>query len=141
MSKSFVDQCKKVYIDRIQTEWWDHIIMEFIASVKIIYQTPPAAGLRGRAITTAQYKMPELQHLRDFHELMLATPDFTIDIVARGLRQSLLCQCCSGIIDFDLDEPPIDTSTKCDEIWDWIDYGEQQDWKDYSCKVCGALGT
>jgi hypothetical protein len=117
------------------------IVLGFIASVKIIYQTPPVAGLRGKAITTAQRNLAELQHRQDFHELMQATPDFAIEIAAKGLAQSLWCASCSEYVYFGPVIPSVDERAKCKNIRDWIDYEKPQDWKAFMCRSCKQEGT
>ena len=145
MPQGLMNGCKTAYIDRIWDEWHEllflHIISEFIASIRIIYQTAPAAGLRGRAITTAQYKMHELQHRDDFKELMLATPEFAFDVAAKGLRQALWCQECCGYVEFEPYERPIGHPSQCHKVWDWIDHGKPQDWRTFICRLCGKTGS
>ncbi len=141
MRDSLLDKCKAAYKDRIKD--WDSssdedMVLEFIASLRIIYQSAPAAGLRGRAITTAQYAMPVLQHRKDFHELMLATPEFAIDLATKGLRHVLWCKHCSKHMTFD---PSVAARDECKKIWDWIDHGRPQDWKAFQCKFCYRSGT
>ncbi|KAF7504600.1 hypothetical protein GJ744_002027 [Endocarpon pusillum] len=140
MPQSLMEACKAVYMESIWDEWLEslfpHLIPQFIASIRIIYQTAPAAGLRGRAITTAQFKMKDLQHRHDFKELVLATPEFAYDVAAKGLRQSLWCQECWGYVDFD----PYEHPAKYHKVWDWIDHGKPQDWSNFVCRLCGKTG-
>jgi hypothetical protein len=145
MNNSLVEQCKAAYVARIDLGLFgsgdEIIIREFIESVKVIYQSEPAAGLRGRAITTAQCHLADMQYRKDFHELMIATPEFAIDIAVKGFQQSLWCRTCSDYVVFEHHESPSAMRTKCDEMWDWIDYGKPRDWKTFACIFCEEKGT
>jgi hypothetical protein len=144
MPDTLVNDCKRAYIARVADMWNDFFLeemtIEFIDSVKIIYQMPPSAGLRGRATTTAQYSMVELQHRPDFRELMLSIPEFALDVATKGLRQALWCKSCATYMEFPEGQPPVANKTKCDKIWDWIDYAKPQDWTDFACRFCGEKG-
>lgn len=143
MPQGLMKGCKREYMGKIWNRWDNlhflHIIPDFIASIRIIYQTAPAAGLRARAITTAQYKLRELQPRQDFKELLLTTPEFACDVAVKGLRQALRCYCW-GHVDFGLHDQPIDTHD-CHEVWDWIDHGKEPDWSTFVCRYCGTRGT
>jgi hypothetical protein len=67
-----------------------------------------------------------MQHRQDFHELMIATPEFAIDMAVKGFQQSLWCRTCSDYVVFEQHESPSTMRTKCDEVWDWIDYGKHE---------------
>lgn len=145
MPVKLADQCKAAYDNRMSKIWWSrrskNYILEFIASVKIIYQTNPAAGLRGRAITTAQVDMNERQHEPDFLKMMRATPDFTFDVATKGLRQALWCNSCSACVSCTTQKPLVYGTTQSRKLWDWIDHGIPQDWKAFECKVCCSKGS
>lgn len=145
MPVSLADQYQTAYERRIHgigcSDDSKNLILEFIASVKIIYQTNPAAGLRGRAITTAQYIMDDLQHEQDFLELMRATPDLMFDLTTKGLRQALWCSCCRKGVGSAPDVAPIKKRKRCHKLWAWIDYGNPQNWTAFECRVCGRRGS
>jgi hypothetical protein len=61
---------------------------------KIIYRSPPAAGLRGRALLMAQSGLEELQHSAEFLEFLLATPEFATDVATKGIEHGFWCSCC-----------------------------------------------
>lgn len=151
MPDALVSYCKIRYIDSMEFDWSslreESSVFDFIASVKIIYQAAPTAGLRGRAITTAQEHITPLQHIPEFLDL-LAIPDFAVDLVTKGLWQSLWCKLCVQYVKLEPDQPAEDGNTendeineKYDEIWDWIDYGKPQKWGWFACRGCDQKGT
>jgi hypothetical protein len=141
MPDTLVDCCQAAYNYRVEAEWCSpgqEVVIDFIASVKIIYQSSPAAGLRGRAITTAQSNIAELQHVLKFRELLLATPEFAIDLATKGVRHGFWCRACVSYTNLPEDELLTDY---CRELWDLIDYEKSQDWEDFNCALCKQKGA
>lgn len=142
MPNDLMDDCRVRYMEILESSWDEEsTVAEFIASIKIIYQTAPEAGLRGRAITTAQHNLTELQHRKDFRELMLSTTEFAVDIATKGVRQSFWCRKCSDFLDFEKFNSPVNPCGEYHHLWDWIDQGKPQDWRDYKCTNCEGMGT
>jgi hypothetical protein len=112
----------------------------FIDSLKVIYATSPSAGLRGRAITTVQEKLGDLQRREDFLNFLYAEPEFAADIATKRLRQELWCKSCSryGAVrpKSVLFAPP----TGWIKLWDWVDHGTPRDWTGFECSLCGKKG-
>lgn len=144
MPATFVNACKTAYIDRIQAHWSTclsgPIALELIDSLRIIYQAPPSAGLRGRAITMTQYNMGELQHRGDFQQLLLATPELALDLAAKGYHQRVWCRACSAYTVFIHYSEPVGDVTQCTQVWDLIDYGRPLDLGDVECQLCCMVG-
>lgn len=140
MPRGFVGICQAAYVhvtEELLVLHWEHIIPEFIESIKTIYQSAPSAGLRGRAITVAQRHLGELQQRKDFRDLMLVTPEFAVDIATKGQRQPLWCRKCNHYWEIGSNA----TYFMYGPVWDWIDYGEPQEWVGYKCKKCGKGGA
>lgn len=136
MPEDLAHSCQEAYEDMLEDAWYEEdTFLEFIASIKVIYQTAPRAGLRGRAITRAQIYMVELQHREDFRKLMLSTPEFAVDVATKGLRQSLWCNECRDYVDITPYKPLVV------KLWGWIDQGKPQDWTQFKCPKCEGIGT
>lgn len=142
MPDTLLEACKSTYYETGRDMWERGLshrsILDFIASIKIIYRSPPAAGLRGRAIVMAQFSLAELQHTSEFLELLLATPEFATDLATKGTRQGFWCSLCETYVFLRENVMYCDDVSK---LLEWIDYGEPQSWKDLACPTCNEIGT
>jgi hypothetical protein len=97
MPDTLMEACKSVYLQSahlIRVALTHDLVFDFIASLKIIYRSPPAAGLRGRALLMAQSGLAELQHSAEFLEFLLATPEFATDVATKAIQHGFWCSCC-----------------------------------------------
>lgn len=143
MPDVFVNGCKASYFCMIEEGLElclsEPMVLEFIESLRIIYQGPPSAGLRGRAITTTQYNIGALQHRRDFRQLLLAIPELALDLATKGFQQRLWCTACSAYTEFILTFED-DLMVKTTQVWDLIDYGKPLDLTKFDCRNCSVTG-